>query len=361
MHDFFEGIGPFVFKLCARFWCLVKKEYGITAEMLNRRIQNFHYGKYDSKNKPSSKFTDDMLKERGNYSIKQRAGQSWCFLRNFFLIAGDVIPDNDPHRHLFSLLLKIMDIVFAPFLRSNHADDLADLIHEFFDVYRDLFGEVIPINKMHHLVHYPDMIRLYGPPIRYWCMRFEAFHYAVKKRAQQNGNFKNITKSMSGHLQARFCADMLSPDRFHEERVVVFSRLKEIDYQKLIRQYPFLNNEITENGNVFNAKWVTIGGWEYVIGSIVIFKSAKDNPSGLPQFAQIVKIFSYNNIPLAILSLKNTDRFCERFHGYVVENIVVPELTIIDLKKLDRCEPLETLKSCEGNGISYVCPRHVIY
>jgi hypothetical protein len=30
---------------------------------------------------------------------------------------------------------------------------------------------VRPLQKHHHLLHYPDLIRKYGPIVLYWCMR----------------------------------------------------------------------------------------------------------------------------------------------------------------------------------------------
>ncbi|KAK4006694.1 hypothetical protein OUZ56_011852 [Daphnia magna] len=74
----------------------------------------------------------------------------------------------DPYFELIFMLNRIMDIVFAP--------------------------NVNPINKFHHLVHYPAVIRENGPPVRYWCMRFEAYHNIYKRVAHHNSNFVKIAK-----------------------------------------------------------------------------------------------------------------------------------------------------------------------
>lgn len=55
---------------------------------------------------------------------------------------------------------------------------------------------------------------MHGSPIRYWCMRYEAFHNIVKRKAQLNFNFTNISKSIAHHLQSVFCANMQSDDGF---------------------------------------------------------------------------------------------------------------------------------------------------
>jgi hypothetical protein len=64
----------------------------------------YSYGSSDSSNKPSPKFTQENLREQGNYNIKQRATQTWCLIKNFPLIFGDLIPRKDPY---FSLVFSL--------------------------------------------------------------------------------------------------------------------------------------------------------------------------------------------------------------------------------------------------------------
>lgn len=56
------------------------------------------------------------------------------------------------------------------------------------------------------MVHYPQIILLPGPPVRYWCMRYEAYHNIAKRLAQVNFNFKNITLSVANNLQLFKCS-----------------------------------------------------------------------------------------------------------------------------------------------------------
>ena len=102
-----------------------------------------------------------------------------------------------------------MDIIFSPVLGETDPDVLEALIFEFFAMFNRLFPDVNPINKFHHLIHYPEMMRLFGPPIRYWCMRFEAFHNLIKRKAQVNCNFINLPKSVADHLQMIFCSNLM--------------------------------------------------------------------------------------------------------------------------------------------------------
>ena len=45
----------------------------------------------------------------------------------------------------------------------------------------------------------------YGPPVRYWCMRFEAKHAYFKSLALRIKNFKNIAKSLATRHQHKMC------------------------------------------------------------------------------------------------------------------------------------------------------------
>ena len=63
MHDFLEGICPFILKLVLRVWY---EEFNIRADVLNKRIQRFKYSYYDQTNKPIPKFTDDLIRDSGN-------------------------------------------------------------------------------------------------------------------------------------------------------------------------------------------------------------------------------------------------------------------------------------------------------
>ena len=74
MHDILEGLIPFTLKVVMNYWVLnppLNKENNFSANLLNRRIKNFHYIYCDSKNKPSAKFEKSNLREIGNYNTKK--------------------------------------------------------------------------------------------------------------------------------------------------------------------------------------------------------------------------------------------------------------------------------------------------
>lgn len=149
---------------------------------------------------------------------------------------------------------------------------LEELISQFFYDFNHLFPGVNPINKFHHLIHYPDVIRMHGPAVRYWCMRFESFQGIVKRKAQLNCNFTNITKSISHHLQTVFAANLQDDDRFSKLRLE-FGPSKAISYNELMSKFSFYQDiDMNPDCEILMPSWVSINGWEYYPDSVVVLK-----------------------------------------------------------------------------------------
>lgn len=360
MHDFAEGIIPFFLKLCLREWVVNKREYGLTADFINKRISFFHYGSYDSENKPSEKFSDAILRAEGNYNIKQRAAQSLCLMRHFPLLFGDRIANNDPHYQFVLLFLQIMDIVFAPAITLAHIYILKDLIFVLFEKFNLLFPNVQPINKMHHLIHYHDIMRLHGPPTRYWCMRFEAFHYVIKRRAQFIGNYINICISMAVHVQRLHCLN------FIEDKLIstkpVFGRSKICCFTEIAQKYPDLNFDSVLNPEVeiSSPNWVVIEGWKYHHGGILVIKKSFETSSGLPKFGKIKIFFVQYETIFIVMSVVRTVEFDAHYYAFVVENKTLDKTIVLNIVECLRNEPLDLLSNFSNDSKSYVCPRNFI-
>ena len=229
-HDFLEGTVSFTVKVSLRELFL---KGVIKADTLNRWIKTFLYSASDSCNKPSHRFTDDGLRQVGNYNTKQRGAQYWCLIRMLPLLIGDLVEKDDAHFALILKLLKIMDIVFCPEISSGHPAILKHLIIEIFEMLKALFPELIPPNKWHHMIHYVDILRMFGPATRYWCMRYEAYHYIAKKRVQANCNFINPAKSVAVHLATVLCAQLLEAELFNIYKIDLGPSSTLLDEDKL--------------------------------------------------------------------------------------------------------------------------------
>ncbi|XP_029174743.1 uncharacterized protein LOC114943324 [Nylanderia fulva] len=184
MHDILCGIGPMVLKLVLIRYTLELKFFHIND--FNNRIASFQYDFVEKKNKPSANFSKRILRVKG-HTLNQKAMQIWCLLRVFPFLISDWVLTGEEHLQLILLLLRIMEIVFAPKVTVSL---------DFLETFKQLFPDVHMINKFHHLTHYPDCMLWSGPLQLYNCMRYEAKHNEIKLRAQNVHNFKNPPKTL---------------------------------------------------------------------------------------------------------------------------------------------------------------------
>ena len=127
--------------------------------------------------------------------------QVWCLVRNFPLLLFDKIKDvNDDVWALVLCLRRIVDVVCARKISDDQIEYLRYLIDEYLDLRTSCFDDNL-IPKHHFLEHYPELIRMYGPLINVWAMRFESKHSYFKKVIQTTQNFKNVTKMLSNRHQ----------------------------------------------------------------------------------------------------------------------------------------------------------------
>jgi len=105
------------------------------------------------KNKPTANFTTARVNNLADHKLKQRAMQTWVLLRAFPFLVEDKVESGDEYMNLILLLLRIMEIVFAPTIPRSMLPYLSDLVNEH-HAFLTLFPDMNMINKHHHLVHY---------------------------------------------------------------------------------------------------------------------------------------------------------------------------------------------------------------
>ncbi|PIK60815.1 hypothetical protein BSL78_02296 [Apostichopus japonicus] len=171
MHDILEGVCPLELKLVLQQ--LIHKEL-LTLNELNARVTSFNYGIPDKRNKPVP-FTANALRSPDG-APGQNAAQMWCLIRHVAVMLGDLVPEGDEHWELLLALLDCLDIIFSPIISNGDTKYLSELISDHHQLFLELFPERHLKPKHHFMTHYPSAIRLNGPLIHLWVMRFEAFH-----------------------------------------------------------------------------------------------------------------------------------------------------------------------------------------
>ena len=142
-----------------------------------------------------------------NKKLVQCHGRHLRNCAGFYLlpfIIGTNIPKTMQGWLLYIMLRKIVDIMLAPVLDSNWIPYLEMQIAEFMTLFLELFpGKFSP--KLHYVVHYPQLLKNFGPLQHLWCMRFEEKHQYFKRLLSVVCNFQNIAYTLAHHHQMRQC------------------------------------------------------------------------------------------------------------------------------------------------------------
>ncbi|XP_075741125.1 uncharacterized protein LOC142789839 [Rhipicephalus microplus] len=124
-----------------------------------------------------------------------------CVIRHVLggLVGDRVIRKQDLER--ISSFKHIADIVLAEKIPRSCVPYLQVKVEEFLELYTVQYPNAAVTPKLSFLLHYPKYILKYGPPRRYWGMRFEAKHSYFKRIASKTKNFKNIGLTLATRHQ----------------------------------------------------------------------------------------------------------------------------------------------------------------
>jgi hypothetical protein len=92
--------------------------------------------------------------------IRAAAAQMWLLGRILPIVVGDVVPmiEEDPKWANFRLLMKIVDILFAPSTNTELLAFLVRLIEGHHLEFKRLYPSASVIPKMHFMVHMPRLM-----------------------------------------------------------------------------------------------------------------------------------------------------------------------------------------------------------
>ncbi|XP_071813669.1 uncharacterized protein [Apostichopus japonicus] len=354
MHDMLEGVCPYEIKLLLHQFIYV--DHFITVEDFNQRLKAFHFPFNDRKNKPSA-VMPDRLRNIADHKLGQKAVQMWCLTRMLPLLIGSRVPYNNEYYELLLLLLRCMDIIFAPVISTSHTVYLKHLIMEHHAQFKLKFPGQRFINKQHHMVHYPTCIRMSGPLTTLQCLKYEMKHSFSKKIAAINCNFKNICQSVTLKHQIMQCA-VWSGSGLRLDFECAGGNLTSIDSlagSRVIAEHL----QVAEDTEIFEARQVSLFGTDYKPKLFL----ATDMVEDIPQFGRICSILVRAQTPESVYFVVQKWRnkgFSPHFHAYAVTNLDNPEFSIVQLESLLDFHPLSGLTSYEQHSPLYLCPRYTL-
>lgn len=130
-------------------------------------------------------------------------------MRNFGLIIGDLVPLDNKVWELYIALREIICILLARSITPATPDLLAILIARHHTLYKEIFSEHLK-PKFHFLIHYPLLLRRYGPIRNLSCIRYEAKHKDLKSIAKAVTSRQNPAYTLALRNQIRLSCRFIS-------------------------------------------------------------------------------------------------------------------------------------------------------
>jgi hypothetical protein len=288
----------------------------ITYAAIQNRTENFSYGELDK----SNKHPPIQIKHLNNDRITGTAAQKLCLFRLFPIIFSDIVN----HLRLFKLYLilrELLDMVLALPQRKSWLPFIETLSINFQCMVLDLLPDKT-IPKVHYVTEYTRIIEENGPPVKYWCMRYEGAHLYFKRIAIQSHNFKNIPKTLAQRQQLRQCF-LLSKCQF-------LKAFDEASGNKIIHIYE-IDSKIKvllthRYGQQLFQSDQTFLQCSQLIHNHIIYKQHAvyvydlEHVEEIPSFFQIVHILKLNQQWIFIVDFLNTDGFSTKLWSYKVSS-----------------------------------------
>lgn len=331
MHDILEGVAHQIIKMILQVYIKNKKYF--TCATWNSRIQNFNYGPTEIRDKPSANLSLLKLSEKGN-RLKQTAAQTWLLLRVFPFIIYNLIPENDLHFNMITMLQKITYVAFSDVTTNEMIENMDQNVKALHQKFKELFPEKVPINKLHHLSHYAYNARMTSVPNDYSCMRFEALNKLPKSQMRNGQNFRNVPYSLAKRLNLKQVTAIVN--RTFSQRVEILSETiipkHEIEDRDLIQHFPC---------NVNSIKHLVIDGIHFQQGVII----KHDDDENIAQYAMILMIIYVDKFYF-IAERMITICFVEQFNSYKLqssqEHILIPEERVYKRKTYSLWSPFSS-------------------
>ncbi|CAM4786483.1 unnamed protein product [Rotaria magnacalcarata] len=313
MHDFFEGVCPLI------IMAMLKEASSsrlITYAAIQTRTENFIYGALDTSNKPPP----IQVKHLNNDRISGTASQKFCLFRLFPIIFSDIV-DRLQLFKIYLILRELLDMVLALPQRKSWIPFMEMLAINFHCMMIEMLPDKVT-PKVHYVTEYTRIIEENGPPVKYWCMRYEGAHLYFKRVAMQSYNFKNIPKTLAKRQQLRQCF-LLSQHKFLNafdeasgSQVVYFyqmeSKIKNLLKQRYGQQ--LLNSDIT----LFQYSQLIHNHIIYKQHALYVYDLA--HVEEIPLFFQIIHIFKLNQNWIFIVDFLNTEGFITKLWSYKVSS-----------------------------------------
>lgn len=308
MHDILEGEMGLVMQHVLRG--LIQD--GLLQKSDINKVASFNYGFHDRKATPVA-LKDKFLQGKAN--LRGTAAQKWCLFRLLPQIFGDSVPVNNPHWEVYLAYRHCIDIILAENIPRDCIAYLEVKIQEFLETFTSLYPSVTVTAKLHYLLHYPGFIQRFGPPRRYWGMRFEAKHAYFKAVASNVRNFRNICRTLGTRHQL-LQAYELSGKLFESSIETTGSAVVKVT--SLSEEEQVAVSAITSEITLCSVKTASTNSCTYRLRDVFVSEVQNDTP----KFLQVERLLVMSGVLILLCRRLETVRFCNHRCSYIVEKCV---------------------------------------
>ena len=229
----------------------------------------------------------------------------------------------------------------------------------------ELFSELFPNErvkpKQHYLIHYPRCIRMVGPLVRFWAMRFEAKHNFFRRLSHIVCNFKNICKTIAYRHQYAQCYRFYKNSSLNDGTLVIgkgsVTLLANNTGCKEIKKA--CGGSVGLYEDIYVAKWIKVHGTLYK-PSMFLFVDV-DTDGSLPIFAKILNIIVVCEQAYFVVDVAKTKFFSQHLNAYAVKSPTCEETQIkcVVAQDLRDFHPFHLKRSLAvDDAETYIVMRH---
>jgi hypothetical protein len=284
------------------------------AAQIQQRTEEFKYGTFDSRDRPPPILVKHLASDR----LCGTAAQKLLLFHRFPIIFYDIVEQLSLFS-LYRLLREIIDHVLSFPIRKSWLPHLNELCVEF----QSSMAELLP-NKMtpkiHFISEYAKVIEDYGPPTKYWCMRYEGKHAYFKQIAIRSNNYKNLSKTLSIRHQFRQCLFLSKQQLFTNIDQAI--NMKNVDACQLIHNIKtLLKNRfgpLDMHKSIVQCSTLWHQRIEYIQGTVIV--TCLDHVEEQPYFLFIDHIICIQKKWWIIGESLITKRYCDILCAWEVES-----------------------------------------
>lgn len=256
-HDMYEGVVQSDVMLIINE--LVKQKM-FTYESLNSAIKKLAFLKEKSVQVPPIRKAERLL---------GTANQNLWLLNILPFVVYNQVNTSSEHWKMLLLLRQVSGIILGFRISVAQIAILRNRLFEYIEYRQKLFPNISLKPKHHFILHYPLLIKMFGPLRHLWTLCFESKHSYFKNVVRHSPNFKNMLLSLANKHQLLENLHNLSESLYNDAVIVSDAQVCNNDdfseeIKKCISLCPFENPK-------FIAKLITFRGTIYSSGMMVCF------------------------------------------------------------------------------------------